>query len=224
MNLQDAGKDPSEIAVDFLEAYESLPSAGEGAQYLSERLGPDPPEYYFAILPNENRLHVVTQLERYNNGRDRNSEYAGHLVACVGGVCPATGYPALLVLASRDNEAELFELVSYNKPHPMSEEEATNFALDEDNLDLFKTVPNLKGAGRSKGAKSIDYLKNPLLLQIPGSVAQLFVDSPYLAVAYLRADSMVQGTFNEENNKEAMEHVVQYIKMPCIPRKGRIAS
>jgi len=216
MHLQDEGKDPSDIAGDFLEAYESLPNAGEGSQYLSEKLGADPPEYHLAIFPNENRLHVVTQLERYNNGKDKNNEYAGHIVACVGEVSPATGFPIVAVLASRENESELFELFSYNEGHLMNETEATGFALDEVNLGKFKVAPNLKG-GRSKGA---NYLKNPLLLQVPGSVAQVFVDSPCLAIAYLRADSMVQGTFSEENDANAMEFLMQYIKNAMHSRDG----
>jgi len=29
-------------------------------------------------------LHVLTQLERYNNGKDPESDFAGHIVTCVG--------------------------------------------------------------------------------------------------------------------------------------------
>ena len=141
MFLQDSGRPREEVALEYLTVYEGLPlNEKGGASYLQSRIGTDPPEYYLAIFPNEKRVHVLTQLERYNNGRDPDSDFAGHIVACVGEISPATGEPDVMVLQSTEKEAELFELCNYNADKLMSTEELDDFANTEEELGTFSPV------------------------------------------------------------------------------------
>jgi len=194
-----------------LAVYEGLPlNNGEGARYLQGRIGTDPPEYYLAIFPNEKRLHVHTQLERYNNGKDLDSEFAGHIVACGGEISPATGEPDVMVLQSTDKEAELFELCTYNKDKLLSTEEQDEFANTEEELGNFSLVTGTIKGKRAKGQNQGNYDYLPLLLRVPGNVAQLFMDSPNLAVAHLRLDSAMSTSYSEEE-RQALEKIPTFI-------------
>ena len=186
MYLQEQGRPKGEVALEYLSAYESLPlNKTAGLRYLQGRIGTDPPEYYLAVFPNEKRLHVLTQLERYNNGRDPESDFAGHIVACVGEISPATGQPDVVVLEATDKEHELFEMCTYNADCLLEKTELDSFADNEDELGNFSQATGTVKGKRAKGQNQGNYLLLPLLLRVPGAVAQLFMDSPNLATAHL---------------------------------------
>ena len=212
MFLQDSGRPRKEVALEYLAVYEGLPlNEKGGASYLQSRIGTDPPEYYLAIFPNEKRVHVLTQLERYNNGRDPDSDFAGHIVACVGEISPATGEPEVMVLQSTEKEAELFELCNYNADKLMSTEELDEFANTEEELGTFSLVSGTIKGKRAKGQNQGNYDLLPLFLRFPGIVAQLFMDSPNLAVAHLRLDSAMTSTYTNDDDKKALEKIPKFI-------------
>jgi len=158
-------------------------------------------------------VHVLTQLERYNNGRDPDSDFAGHIVACVGEISPATGEPEVMVLQSTEKEAELFELCTYNADKLMSMEELDEFANTEEELGTFSLVSGTIKGKRAKGQNQGNYDLLPLFLRFPGIVAQLFMDSPNLAAAHLRLDSAMTSTYTKDDDKKALEKIPKFIRV-----------
>jgi len=89
---------------------------------VQKRLDAFPSEYYFILLPHENRVHVATQLTRYCD-EEGESEWDGHLLAYVGEVDIGTGVPQLMALRNTNKEKELFCYMSYNQQHLSDKEE-----------------------------------------------------------------------------------------------------
>lgn len=77
-------------------------SRDSGSPYVQKMLDAYPSPYFLAIFPEENRVHVVTQLKRYSNDLDEEGSMAGHLVAYMGEVNIVSGLPPLVGLPSTD--------------------------------------------------------------------------------------------------------------------------
>ena len=112
-----------------------------------------------------------------------------------------------MVLQSTEKEAELFELCNYNANKLMSTEELDDFANTEEELGTFSLVSGTIKGKRAKGQNQGNYDLLPLLLRVPGTVAQLFMDSPNLAVAHLRLDSAMTSTYTGDDDKKALEKI-----------------
>ena len=80
------------------------------------------------FLPQENRVHVATQLTRYYDEEDE-SEWDGHLLAYVGEIDIISGVPQLMILRGTEKEKELFCYVPYSKQNLMKKGEADDFLI-----------------------------------------------------------------------------------------------
>ena len=98
----------------------------------------------------------------------------------------------------------------------MSMEDLDEFANTEDELGTFSQVSGIFKGTRAKGQNQGNYDLLPLLLRVPGTVAQLFMDSPNLATAHLRFDSAMQSTYPEEEDRQSLEKFPNLLKWPCI--------
>ena len=96
------------------------------------------------FLPQENRVHVATQLTRFYDEEEK-SEGDGHLLAYVGEINIVSGLPQLMMLRGTEKEKELFCYVPYSKQNLMKKGEADEFLSNEVNLGKFSVAKNLRG-------------------------------------------------------------------------------
>ena len=157
---------------------------------MQKRLDSFPSEYFLLLLPQENRVHVATQLTRYHD-EDSGSEWHGHLLAYVGEVDIGSGVPQLMALRNTDKEKQLFCYMSYNKQQLLGQDEIEEFLGDEENFGKFHAAPGLKASRPSKKRRGESFSETPLLLRIPAQYALVFLDSPLLGLAWLRAHAMI---------------------------------
>ena len=131
-----------------------LPSEpGNRGNHVQKRLDAFPSEYFLMFLPQENRVHVATQLTRYYD-EEEESEWDGHLLAYVGEIDIVSGVPQLMMLRSTENEKELFCYVPYSKQNLMKKGEADEFLSDEVNLGKISVAKNLRGGRPGRKRKS----------------------------------------------------------------------
>jgi hypothetical protein len=81
--------------------------------------------------------------------------------------------------------------MSYNKQQLLGQDEIEEFLGDEENFGKFHAAPGLKASRPSKKRRGESFSETPLLLRIPAQYALVFLDSPLLGLAWLRAHAMI---------------------------------
>ena len=201
IKLRAEGKSEVQVAKEFDRMVKNTPplpsEPGDRGNHVQKRLDAFPAEYFLMFLPQENRVHVATQLTRFYDEEEK-SEGDGHLLAYVGEINIVSGLPQLMMLRGTEKEKELFCYVPYSKQNLLKGDEADEFLSDEANLGKFSVARNLRGGRPAKKRKGDTCIETPLLLRVPANYAMLFLDSPVLGVAWSRAQEMIQNVLPDE--------------------------
>jgi len=129
-------------------------------------------------------------------------------MASTGEVNPQTGAPKVVVLSSRDNETDLFEVQSY-KTELFTGKGAEEYLEDPDGLGRFRSVRNLKPV-RPKGE---GYTPASLLMPVTPGVGRYFLDNPKLSVAHKRVEAHLVAPLEDDGDKQKIQPLLHFFEL-----------
>ena len=128
----------------------------------------------------------------------------------MGEVDIGSGVPQLMALRNTDKEKQLVCYMSYNKQQLIGKDEIEEFLGDEENFGKFHAAPGLKASRPNKKRRSESFSETPLLLRIPAQYALVFLDSPLLGLAWLRAHAMIYMAL-EDSDRPLVEPLLDFL-------------
>ena len=179
---------------------------------LKGLIGFEKPSPLLAILPDEARVQVLHGMGVYDN---KDSKWHGHLVCFAGEVDGRDLLPPILVSKQKMSTCQRFLLapVTYEAPE-LTLEDMTIVAhgLCRE-VGFAEDLEHVKPSRRAK--KTAGTMAAPLLLPVPLAWAQVFLDSPSLAMAFERAELLGKSCSTSEE-AEAVKPLLEYLSLGLV--------